>query len=265
MTKCTRIAVWFLSVILTVSTAIHQRKTGPTYPVRGQYQIDGTVYPYRLIRSESGTKDLIVRIPAPPDIQAETCWRHYPTDRPWNHLPMRFEDGHILAAIPNQPPAGKVEYHVVIKTAGQEIVLPGADHTAIARFKGEVPSLILIPHILAMFIGMLLSNRIGIGILFKQNNLKKLTLMTFWFLFIGGIFFGCAVQYYAFGQPWTGFPIGTDLTDNKLAIAIMVWLVPMITYFRKKESKSWLLVASFVTLVIFLIPHSLLGSELKYD
>jgi len=73
---------------------------------------------------------------------------------------------------------------------------------------------------------------------------------------------GPIVQKYAFGDLWTGFPFGYDLTDNKVLIAVVFWVA---AFFLKKKSKWWVLAAAVIMLIIYLIPHSVLGSELDYD
>jgi len=77
-----------------------------------------------------------------------------------------------------------------------------------------------------------------------------------------GLVLGPLVQKAAFGAYWTGFPLGRDLTDTKTAMAVAVWAWAA---FRRDHSKTWpLLVASLVTLLVFSLPHSLLGSEIDW-
>ncbi|MEI6614889.1 MAG: hypothetical protein WCL37_08320, partial [Chrysiogenales bacterium] len=80
--------------------------------------------------------------------------------------------------------------------------------------------------------------------------------------FAGGLILGPLVQKYAFGAFWTGFPLGHDLTDSKTLLAVMVWLG---AFFLRKKSRWWTLLATVLMIVIYLIPHSLLGSELNYQ
>jgi hypothetical protein len=42
------------------------------------------------------------------------------------------------------------------------------------------------------------------------------------------------------------------------------WVVALVAGRRGRPARGWTLAASILMLVIFLIPHSLLGSELKY-
>ena len=111
---------------------------------------------------------------------------------------------------------------------------------------------------------MLLSTRTGLEYLNNGLKIRILTLFTFVFLIIGGFILGPIIQYYAFGAFWTGFPFGHDLTDNKVLIAFIGWLVALIALYKFKNSKRWIIFASILMFIIFLIPHSVLGSELDY-
>jgi len=71
------------------------------------------------------------------------------------------------------------------------------------------------------------------------------------------------VQKYAFDAFWTGFPFGYDLTDNKALIAMLFWLAAWLAS-RTRDRRGWIILAALVMFIIFMIPHSLLGSELDY-
>jgi cbb3-type cytochrome oxidase subunit 1 len=78
-------------------------------------------------------------------------------------------------------------------------------------------------------------------------------------VFIGGFILGPLVQKLSFGVFWTGFPLGLDLTDNKTLIAFIGWLAALIAGWRGKPARGWVLGASILMLVVYFIPHSLLG------
>jgi len=75
---------------------------------------------------------------------------------------------------------------------------------------------------------------------------------------------GPVVQYYAFGDLWTGIPFGWDLTDNKTLIAGIFWALAVIMN-RKKERPLYTILAAVVLLLVYSIPHSMFGSELNYE
>ena len=65
-------------------------------------------------------------------------------------------------------------------------------------------------------------------IFFALGNMpayKRTVGMTIIFLLLGGFLFGPIVQKFAFGQFWTGWPFGEDLTDNKVLFALIAFLV----------------------------------------
>ena len=111
---------------------------------------------------------------------------------------------------------------------------------------------------------MLFSTRAGLEVLFKGNATFLYTWLTIIFLFIGGLLMGPIVQKFSFGVYWAGWPLGHDLTDNKSIVAFIFWVVALIIQYRNREKKTWAVIASVIMLVVFLIPHSALGSEIDF-
>jgi di/tricarboxylate transporter len=88
--------------------------------------------------------------------------------------------------------------------------------------------------------------------------------VTIIFLLIGGFILGPIVQKYSFGQFWTGWPLGEDMTDNKVLFALIAFLIAW--FLRKKSYGRWLAIAAaLVMLAVYLIPHSMNGSELNIE
>ena len=177
---------------------------------------------------------------------------------------MNRDSSSLVAHLPEQPTAGKLAYKVFLSYGEKAVSLSG-EQPVVIRFKDVVPDIILLPHIFVMFLAMLLSTRAGLEALRKDSNPRKLVLWTTGTMFIGGLILGPLVQKFAFGEWWTGFPFGIDLTDNKTLIAMVVWVIALIAGRKNKPARGWVIAASLVTLIIFLIPHSLLGSELDYS
>ncbi|MBK9098927.1 MAG: hypothetical protein IPM14_12555 [bacterium] len=259
------ILLWLIAFVLTVLTAVYQRMTGPTYPITGEAEIGNEIVNYKLDRSHGGEGDHQIDIGIKEEnINGFLVWKRYKTNDDWTKVEMIRQNGKLVGYLPHQPPAGKLIYHVILQKNKESIVIPEKGEVII-RFKGDVPAGFLIPHIIFIFGAMLLSTRTGLEYFNEGKKFKPLTIFTFIFVIIGGFIFGPIVQKYAFGEFWTGFPFGHDLTDNKILVGFIGWLFALIAIYKFKNPKRWNVFASILMFVIFLIPHSVLGSELDYN
>lgn len=259
------ILLWLIAFVLTVLTAVYQRMTGPTYPISGEVKIGNEIINYKLDRSHGGEGDHQIDIEIKEEnIDGFLVWKRYKTNDDWTKVEMVRQNGKLVCYLPHQPPAGKLIYHVILHKNEETVVIPEKGEVII-RFKGDVPAGFLIPHIIFIFGAMLLSTRTGLEYFDEGKRFKSLTIFTFIFVIIGGFIFGPIVQKYAFGEFWTGFPFGHDLTDNKILVGFIGWLLALIAIYKFKKPKRWIVFASILMFVIFLIPHSVLGSELDYN
>jgi hypothetical protein len=257
--------LWILAVIITLAAAYYQRKTGPTYEYRGKVDLGGTEIKFKLPRSAETVKDCEVSVEVPAaDVTGSVEYKRYKTEDPWAKIPMERKDDTLVADLPEQPMAGKLAYKVLLFKDEKEVSLTGAD-PIIIRFKGVVPMTILYPHILIMFLAMLFSTRAGLAALDRKSNPRKFALWTAALLFLGGFILGPLVQHFGFGSYWTGFPLGFDLTDNKTLITMIGWIVALVAGRKGRPARGWVLAAALLLLIVYSIPHSLLGSELDYS
>ncbi len=256
--------LWVIAFLLTASIAMYQRMTGPTYPLTGSLTVGGQHVAYRFDRSHGGEGDheVIVRT-GNPDVSGVLEWKRHNTEDAWNAAPMTFSDGNVRATLPHQPPSGKLDYRVRL-TSGTSTALVPEEGGVVIRFKGDVPLFVLIPHVLAMFGGMLLSTRAGLEAFAPAPRYSRLVGWTIGVLAVGGLILGPIVQKYAFDAYWTGWPFGHDLTDNKTFVAVLAWIIAAFAMRKSKYPGRWALGAALVVLAVFLIPHSVLGSELDY-
>jgi hypothetical protein len=185
-------------------------------------------------------------------------WKRYKTNDELTRVEMKNENGQITGELPKQPPAGKLQYNIRLIKGNTETTVPL--EPVIVRFKGDIPAYILILHIVIMFLAMLFSTRAGLEIFRKEPDYKKLAFWTIGFLTLGGLIFGAIVQKYAFGEYWTGVPFGFDLTDNKTLIVWLGWIITTVMIYKSGKPKYWVIGASLLTLIVFLIPHSILGT-----
>jgi hypothetical protein len=257
------ILFWLLAILMAGGVAVYQRMTGPTYPVKGSVVLGNETVKYKLIRSWGGDEDARIVIPVQrEDVVGEFSWRRYKSHDDWQAVGMERTEEGLVAHIPHQPPAGKVMYEILLHHDATETTLTAAP--IVIRFKGAVPHWITLLHILFIFLAFIFSMRAGFEALIKGRYTYAYTLLTLIFLILGGLALGPIMQKFAFGAYWTGWPMGHDLTDNKTAVAAIFWFIALFAQIRNRNSKRWALIAAIVLLAVYLIPHSVLGSELDY-
>jgi hypothetical protein len=258
-----KILFWTIAVLITVAAALYQRTTGPTYPKRVDTLIDGTGYSLSLKRSQTNTHPCMIKLEVPAEVRGELHYRKFRVNEEWTAVSMEH-DGTVLAgALPSQPAAGKLEYYIVLTAPSGGQVEIAREQPVVIRFKGNVPAVIMIPHILIMFFAMLLSNLAGITAVSGRTEQRRYGQWALWLLLAGGMFLGPLVQKFAFGELWTGIPFGWDLTDNKTLIAVIAWIVAVVMN-RKRPRPGYTIAAAIILLLVYSIPHSLFGSELDF-
>jgi len=275
-----KFTLWFLAIVITVGTAYYQRKTGPTYPKAVNVTVNDSVYDVTLIRSLGLDERPEVKLKiADTSVHAVLFYKRFKTTDKYSVSEFRYkvypvnsfimnkvfkitEERGLFAEVPQQPPAGKLQYYIELTDSKGTRSLQ-KESPVVIRFKGAVPSYILTPHILFMFLAMLFSTLAGLLAIVKHPLFRKYTMWTLILLIAGGAILGPLVQKFAFGELWTGVPFGWDLTDNKTLIALIFWIIAVVMN-RKKEKPFYTILAAVVLLLIFSIPHSMFGSELDY-
>lgn len=257
---------WFFAVVMTITAAMYQKITGPTYPISGKVDLNGKEYKYKLIRTAENVNDAEISLEiADPAVNGIIEYRRFKSHDTLSQANMTRQGDKLVFYMPKQPAAGKMEYKIRLSSGNDEVVLDAKENKPVVmRFKGPVPAYILIPHILFMFLGLLFSTRTAIEALIKGVRTYKLAIWTLILLVPGGLILGPIVQKYAFGAYWTGWPFGHDLTDNKTLVMVLVWVFAAWKLKKNPDNKLWPVAAAIIVLIVYLIPHSMLGSEIDH-
>ena len=248
---------WFLAIVITLALSIYQRMTGPTYPKKVNIELNGENYKIKLPRSGVQRDEMVILKGVPSSVEAQMHYRRYPTTNNYTTVDFCWKDSVWQATLPVQPVAGKLQYYITV--GGKDYL---ADDPIVIRFRNDVPASILIPHIILMFAAMLFAVYTFLLVVTHKpySRWLKITVGT---LFVGGFVLGPLVQHAAFGPWWTGFPYGTDLTDNKTLISFLFFLAALATL--KWKHNRWVVALAVLMMVaVFTIPHSTYGSEYDY-
>lgn len=264
----TAAVLWLAALLLMIAAAAWQRLTGPTHPRRGRSVVAGQDVRWRLLRSSVSGEPFMVSVPAPPGVSGAVHYRRYPLDEPFRDLVMMREGGALVGLLPSQPPAGKLEYFVTLDTPAGSVRIPDGE-PIVMRFKGDVPAGILIPHVVVMFFAMLVGLRSALAALLARPEAMRYAWVALVGITLGGLVLGPIVQKYAFDAFWTGWPFGGDLTDNKTAAMWLAWVVALFVLARRPDpadgwARTSVVLAALVMIAVYLVPHSLRGSQLDY-
>jgi uncharacterized membrane protein YjjB (DUF3815 family) len=259
---------WIIAIIFTIGIAIYQRTTGPTYPERGSVTLNNSVIKYKLIRTADNDKDAEIAVEvADNSVTGEISYRRFKSHDSLSSVPLARSGDKLIFMMPKQPAAGKMEYSISLSGNNETVKL--TEKPIVMRFKGPVPAFVLMPHILLMFLAMLFSTRAGLEALRNGNRTYLYSLLTLIFLVPGGLILGPFVQNYAFGDYWTGWPMKGifnfgDMTDNKTLVAGLGWIIAVIMLRKNHNARGWAIAAAIILLAVYMVPHSVLGSEIDY-
>ncbi|PKP33886.1 MAG: hypothetical protein CVU00_09225 [Bacteroidetes bacterium HGW-Bacteroidetes-17] len=232
--------LWTFSVIFMMVFVVYQRLTGPTHPSRGKVEIAGETVKYKLLRSWGNEGDAKIEVEVEDqNINGIFKFRRFKSHDEWSEVP-----------------------NIILSNDNTSVTV--REEPVILRFTGIVPKYILYPHILLMFLAMVFSIRAGIEAYYRRDNIFKFTQYTVILFFLGGLILGPIVQKYAFDALWTGWPFGHDLTDNKTLVAFVFWVIAMFKTMKDKKHRTWVLIATAALIAVYLIPHSVLGSEIDF-
>ena len=249
---------WLLAILITLTLSIYQRKTGPTNPKSVTVELNGAHYPMKLPRSGVRNDQTVKLKGLPFETDAQLHYRRYPTSDNYTTLDFSWKDDVLQATLPVQPVAGKLQYYITV--GGKDYP---ADAPVVIRFRNDVPAGILIPHILFMFAAMLFAVY-TLLLVITRKKYKTWLIVTTATLFVGGFILGPLVQHAAFGPWWTGFPFGSDLTDNKTLLSFLFFIAALATL-KWKHNKWMVILAVLFIILVFSVPHSTRGSEYDYS
>ena len=250
-----RILIWTCAAALTVALRLAKAQRAPPTPSAA------------LSLSKDRTFATVWNVPSPdratppvrisaPALKGAVNFRPAGSNAAWTTLEMVREADNLVAWLPHQPIAQKLEYRVMLRGAAGIVWLKPVT----IRFRGFVPPAILLPHILAMFLGFLFAARAGLAVANHQEP-RPFALAALVLLGFGGLILGPIVQKIGLGDYWTGWPFGPDLTDNKTLVAWLFWLPPLFS-----RRGRWVMLGAVVTFLVFAIPHSVLsGNVARYS
>ncbi|MBN2405046.1 MAG: hypothetical protein JXE06_05645 [Coriobacteriia bacterium] len=280
--KMTGLILWVAAVLIAGFYVAYEND--PYDPLKGELELaDGQTVEYELVRSVVLDEPLQIAIDAPEGVSGYVeYWRVNSDDEP-KTADMEFQaievksmgNTETVERLATELPglsemAGKYAYFIHLDYEGQEYVIDdGKGGAVIPRYRGDVPMLtVVLPHVVFIMLSMVLGIRAAFEALRPGGKPVWMMWATLGTLILGGFVFGPIMQNHAFGVYWAGVPMGWDLTDNKVTIELVLWLVAVFFNTGSRKGGKWsnrtIAIAGIATFIIYMIPHSLFGSGFDY-
>ena len=251
---------WLLALMITFSIVIFQFIMSKTHPLSTEVNTGKQHLHFDLLRSYSGKTDcpMILKV-EDITVSGYILYRNYPTADSMIRINLHREGDNLIAYLPNQLPSKKLEYRIFLERAGN-VILVNSGKPIIIKFLGVVPFYILLFHTIFIFLSVLFSNSTGIFAVVGNKSYKWMIYLTILALMSVVFLLQPLTHKYALGQSLTGFPFSFELSDNKILITLVIWLVTMFFNLRKAQPRLVVL-AAFTSMIVLSIPHGFPGSE----
>ncbi len=225
-----------------------------------------------------GRPEIVLRVSPPVELDAAVIYR-FAGREAFDTVGMtEVSSGVWSARLPSAEKGDRVEYGFRVARAGSP---PGGAVAAspvlhLLKYKGEVSTTVLVLHILCMFAAFffIVQALIGAGAMLVKGEEREFTVaQTRWvllFAFLGGVPLGFVLNHQRFGTLWEAFPFGTDVTDNKTQVIIIIWILVAAMSWKSFMCRrtgrdaaghatfaAAVIAASILSLVLYLVPHSL--------
>ncbi len=264
---------YVIAMLLTVVLLGFARQTSTRHPEQFEVKANGITFAHKTVTESFGEPPVIkLGASATNTVRALVSYSEI-RGGPYKKMEMAVTEYGYITDLPALEKGHKWFYHIEAMQDNMKIMQIPPESDQFIKFKGHVSRAVLIPHILFMFAVIFF----GILAVFTaidygrgKGNLSRsvlFLLLTLISAFLGGFLFGPMVTYQAFGEGWGGWPFGHDWTDTKTEILFLFWLVTFIMAWGglkgdkisvSPRAYSALVLASFVvTLITFLIPHSI--------
>lgn len=281
--RAVSVLLWLIAILITGFYIAYEND--PYDPLGGELVLhDGEVVTYEFIRSRVLEEELVIGVDAPEGTTGYVeFWRVNSDDEP-QIVDMELktvetesmgstEEVELLAAeLPGlSEMAGKYAFFVHLEYDGETYVIDDGNGGAIvSRYRGDMPMLTVVaPHVISIMLSMLFGIRAALEALRPKGKPQWMMWAALITLLLGGFVFGPIMQKYAFGVYWAGVPMGWDLTDNKVTIELVLWLVAVFFNTGSRKGGAWsnrsIAIAGLVTFIVYMIPHSLFGSGYDYS
>ena len=247
-----------LAAVLTIAVSMYRLSMGHTAPKKLTYTFNLCTYTAHLPLSGRSRGERVSLRPSYHGkevctsylqyVDAQLHYRPYPSFE--NYTTVDFDSAY--AVLPAQPPATTLQYYLTIQ--GEDYY---KDSPLIIRYEGDVSFWLYVPHILFLLLALFLGIQAGLYAFVDDTRFVQYVRVAAICLFIGGFALGIFVQKAAYGDYWTHYPIGYDLTCYTMLIALFSLVLAWRTqYLANRPVNRWITVAAaLIMCIMYCLPY----------
>ncbi len=248
------IILWLAAGIISFLVGYTQSTTSSTYPINGTIKLNnGYEVSFSFDKVFHGKGDYQVLIASDKkNLSGVLEWKIISDTANWQTVPLKNNNGALIAFIPHKKALTEVEYRVILNDGNKKVLVPQTVKATL-QFLGFVPPEILQFYYITLFAGILLAIRTGLEIFREKPRIKMYTIFTlisfFSFTFVfSTVKKGCELGVIG------GTKIASlqDLFPSAPVLLFLLWIAALILVFNTKKYKMWALTSSILTIIIFL-------------
>lgn len=245
---------WLLAIVITAYLAVLQLVMESNYPITTEVNTGKQKINLQLIRTFEGGEDCpIVFLIEDIEVKGYLLYNLKSDTLKQERVNLKREGDKLIGYLPGQAPATEMEYCVLLNREKTSITVNDGK-PVIIKFKGKVPSYLILANGFLLTMVLLLSSLVGFYAAFGVKSYRWVIYLTLISSVVLSLFLYPLVQKYSLNT-WTYVPKMWSL-DAKLLLTSLIWIITvLLTLFFRKFKRLWTIIASVITIVLFLVPH----------
>jgi hypothetical protein len=251
---------WFLAVVVTLYIAILQFVMESAYPLQTEVNTGKQKINLELIRSFEGDSICPVILPITDIAISGYLIYNLKTDSlRQEKIMLRREGDKLIGFLPAQIPSTEMEYRIYLEKEKKPLIV-NDNKPVLLKFKGIVPFYLIFSTCLIIAVVLFLSILTGFYAMLDIKSYKWILYLTLVSSLFLCFFLYPLYQKYSLNN-WIYIPKIWNLNAKIFSISL-IWSLAFLLSLRR-SNRLWTVLATFFSIIIFLIPHTNTNETVK--
>lgn len=252
MIKKQSLILWICAILIAFGVSYLKTITSNNYPVTGTIGIDGKKVSYRFEKTHHINHDLNIIIRSDLDsLAGKVFWKDKSSKDNWNSIELKNSASAVIAKIPKQKPMDIIDYYVEINHKNKKYLLPDNQKITLT-FYGKISPALKILQFILLYLGLLLSIRIGFEYVNNSENSKKLSVINVIVYLTLTLLLNPLYISYKNGYINNSIPGLSKLFPVEFLSLLFLWIITTLILFIKPDWKFTSILSGALTVLIFI-------------